>query len=707
MAKKIEKLFEPLTIRNVTIKNRIVKSSQWLGMEDLYGYITERNKAAYAAIAKGGVGLIIIGECVCEHPLGQSFLPHIRVDHDRYIPKLKELADVIHQYDARCFLQVTHGGPCHRPFDGEQPIGPSVVDPPVEPGFSVCREMAIDEIHRCIESYAQAALRVKKAGFDGCEIHLAHYALANAFLSRIQNKRQDEFGCQSLENRALFATRILKRTRELVGSDFVVGVRMSAIELGHPLGTTNEEAVEFAKMFVEAGDIDYIQSSGYGYNEVLHAIWAPDQIVYPEIPKGGESFAKRIKEGALIQYAEKIKKAVSIPVSCVGRLDYENGEAALRKGQIDMVWLGRRLWADPAYANKVKEGRFDDIRPCAGCFNCVHHLFIPSLPTTPIAYIQSGNAAIKCRWNGFMGREQELGCDGIDFPQVAKKKKIMVVGAGPGGMEAARVAALRGHEVHLYDKEKNLGGLLPLAAFIKGTEFDDLAPTLKWYEGQLKKIPNIKLNLGVEVDATVVEKVKPDAVILSPGSTYEIPQIPGINGSNVVTTNQLKEKAQTYLKYLGSGMMSALSKIYLPVGNCVAILGGDLKGLEAAEFLVKRGRKVTVLEESDTVGEGMNFWIQFKFFPWMEAHPNIAVYKGVTYEKIDDKGIIIRTEEGKSQHIAVDTIMVIERDRKNYDLYNAIKDKAPEVHIIGDAKEDKNAWLEGAVHDGVSVGMKV
>jgi len=691
MAKKFKKLFEPLRIKNVTLKNRIVKSSQMFFYAEDDGSVGERIKQFYATIAKGGVGLVIVEETAPEHSISESYFPHLYVDDDKFIPGLSELAGAIHQHDVPCFVQITHAGPCHKTFDDQQPIAPSSIDPPAEPGFAIAKEMTIDEIQRVIESYSQAALRVKKAGFDGCEIHLAHYAMGNAFLSRIQNKRQDEYGCQSLENRARFGISILKRTRELVGDDFVVGVRMSAVELGHPLGTTNQEAVEFAKMFEKAG-ADYIQSSGYGYNE-FYCCWAPDVMLYPEIPKTVKNFAKRIPQGALIEYAEKIKRAVSIPVSCVGRLDFENGEKALQKGQIDMVWLGRRLMADPAYPNKVKEGRFDDIRPCMGCFNCVAHLL--------------DNERIYCRWNTFMGREHELGCDGIDFQQADKKKKVMVVGAGPGGMEAARVAALRGHEVLLYDKEKNLGGLLPLAAFIKGTEYDNLSPAIQWYEGQLKKITNLKVKLGVEVDAPLVEKINPDAVILSPGSTYEIPNIPGIDGSNVVTTNQLKDKAQTYLKYLGSGAMSAISKIYLPMGNHVAILGGDLKGLEAAEFLVKRRKKVTILEESDQLGEGMNTWIQFKFFPWMEANTNITVYKGVTYEKIHKKGITIKTQDGETMDIEADTVMVIEKDRKNYRLYDSIKGKVPEVHIIGDAKEDKNAWIEGSVYDGVTVGMTV
>jgi NADPH-dependent 2,4-dienoyl-CoA reductase/sulfur reductase-like enzyme len=204
-----------------------------------------------------------------------------------------------------------------------------------------------------------------------------------------------------------------------------------------------------------------------------------------------------------------------------------------------------------------------------------------------------------------------------------------------------------------------------------------------------------------------VAEVNPDAVILSPGSSSALPDIPGIDRSIVVSTGQLKDKAKNYLKYLSSGMMSKLSKIYLPVGKRVIVVGGDLKGLEAAEFLIKRGKQVTIVEDSGQLGQGMNLWIQFKFFPWMEANPNITAFVGVTFNEITDKGMIITTSEGEKRTLEADTVMVIEQDRKNHDLYKAIKDKGTEVHLIGDAKEDENAWLEGTISDAVKIGMTV
>ncbi len=683
------KLFEPMKIKNVTLKNRFAKSSQWFIYPEADGTAGDRIKEFYATIAKGGVGLVIVEESICEYSLGASNVPHLRLDDDRFIPSLKGLAEAIHQHDCPAFVQITHAGPAHYPFDGQQPVAPSALEVPPEPGLSKARELTLTEIREKSEMYAQAALRVKKAGFDGCELHMAHYALGNSFLSRIQNKRTDEYGCQTLESRAKFACDTIRRTRELVGPDFVVGVRMSAIELGHPLGTTNEEAIAFAKMFEKSG-VDYIQSSGYGYNEFA-ICWAPEQIAYPEAPPSATEFCAHIPSGSLIPYARNIKKAVSIPVSGVGRMDCDNGVKAIEDGSIDIVWLGRRLMADPAYPNKVKEGRLDDIRPCLGCMHCLERLIF--------------NVPIECRWNTFMGHEFEMG-DGIDFAPAQKKKKVLVVGAGPGGMEAARVAALRGHEVHLYDREKSLGGQMPLAAFIKGNEFDDLSLALAWYERQLPKA-GVKVTLGKEVDAKVVQKLSPDAVIVAAGGRSEVPPIGGLtNNGNVVTTGKLKDKAKTYIKYLGSGLMASLSKIYLPVGKKVVVVGGDLKGMEAAEFLVKRGKQVVVVDEAEKLGEGMNVYLLSKLVPWLVSK-GVEMYESVKYDTVTSTGIVFKTKEGATRKIDADTVMVIEKDRKNIDLYEALKSKVPEVYIVGDAKEDKNAWLAGSVHDGARAGMAV
>jgi len=690
--KKYQKLFSPYKIRNLELKNRLVKTSQWFHYPEPDGSIGDRVVRFYESIAKGGVGMIVIEETVFDWMRGCSNIPHPRLDEDRFIPGWQLLAEAIHKHGAKCVVQITHAGPCHNQLiDGIQPVAPSAIDPPSEAAFDKARELTIAEIHEIQENWVQAALRAKKAGLDGVEIHVAHYALGNSFLSRRQNKRHDEYGCDTLENRARFAVEIMKRVRELCGDDFVIGCRMSAREWGDPLGTTLEEAVEFAKMFEKAG-LDYIQASGYGYNE-FWCCWVPTQLYWPEPVPSTKEFRDRIPTGAMLPEAEAIRKAVKIPVSSSNGYTYESAARAINEDRVDLIWMGRNLMVDPAYPKKLQQGRIEDIRPCARCMHCVSTLRL--------------NVPIECRWNAFMGHEHEIG-DGQDFTPAKRKKKVMVVGAGPGGMEAARVAALRGHEVTLYDKSKWLGGLMPLAAFIKesGYDFDTVKPTLDWYERQLRKLPNVTIRLGVEVDATLVEREKPDAIIISPGSKWVVPDIPGKDRKNVVTTGQLKSQSKTLLKYMGPKVMSFLTKFFLPVGQKIIILGGDLKGAESAEFFIKRGKEVVILEEGEQLWSGMNLHLQLKWSPWVAAR-NVPIYTGVTYQEITDTGVRIRTKEGEEKLIEGDTVMIIEKDRKNDSLYKALVGRAPEVYLIGDGKNDANAWFDGAVHQGARAALKL
>jgi 2,4-dienoyl-CoA reductase (NADPH2) len=690
--KKYDKIFTPFKIKQLELKNRLAKTSQWFIYLEPDGSIGDRFVRFYESIAKGGVGLVIIEETVTEYPLGCSNIPHPRLDDDKYLPGWRRVADAIHKHGAKCFVQMTHAGPAHKKdIDGVQPVAPSAIDPPAEPALDKARELTIPEIKAIQEKWAQGVLRAKKAGLDGAEIHLAHYALGNAFLSRHQNQRHDEYGCDTLENRARFGVEIIRRSRELCGDDFILGCRMSAREWGIEEGTTNEEAIEFAKMF-EAAGLDYIQSSGYGYNEFF-CCWAPQQVYWPEPLPSTKEFRDRIPTGAMLPEAEAIRKAVSIAVSSSNGYNYDSAAEALNKDRIDLIWMGRNLMVDPAYPNKLEEGRIEDIRPCTRCMHCVGKLWL--------------NQPIECRWNAFMGHEFELG-DGQGFEPAKKKKKVLVVGAGPGGMEAARVAALRGHDVVLYDKVKWLGGLMPLSAFIKesGYDFDTVKPMLEWYENQLKKLDNVKIKLGVEVDAALVEKEKPDAVILSPGSKLEVPNIPGKDMKHVVTTGQLKEKSKDLLKLFGPTVMSKLTKMFLPIGKKIIVMGGDLKGAESAEFYVKRDREVVILEEGEELWEGMNFHLKLLWNIWIQAR-KIPVHSGVKYEEITEKGVWIRTKDGKRQLIEGDTVMIIERDRKNDDLYRALQGKAKEVFLIGDGKEDKNAWFDGSVHEGARVALRL
>ncbi|MFO1526937.1 MAG: FAD-dependent oxidoreductase [Turneriella sp.] len=678
-------LLEPASIRHLKLKNRMVKPAQWLVYAEADGSVGERAIAFYETIAKGGVGLVTVEESICDFPQGASAMPHIRLDDDKFLPGLTRLAQAIHSHDARAIVQITHAGPAHNPLVGGEAIAPSRLEPPAEPVFAIAHELTKEEIAALVEKFAQAALRVKNAGFDGVELHMAHYALINAFLSRVQNKRSDEYGAASLETRSRFSREILKRARALCGEDFIIGIRMSNKEWGHELGTTNAEAVEFAKIF-ETNGADYIQVSAYGYG--AYALCAlPELVTYPEVPAEVKDFADRIPHGALVPETEAIKKAVKIPVSAVGYLDPKAAEKVLKDGKADLICFGRRLMADPELPLKLAAGREDEIRPCLRCNVCLSDILLAQ--------------PARCRINPFMGNEATL-----KISPAAKQKTVMIVGAGPAGMEAARVAAERGHHVMLYDKSADLGGLVPMASFIKGAGVaDNLMKMVPWYRHEFKRL-GVELHLGVQVDAELVNLLEPDALVLALGGKPVLPKIAGIDSPNVITTENLKKSAAPYLHLLGSKLMSALTKVYLPVKDSVAIIGGDLAGLEAAEFFIKRGRKVTIVETGPQPGAGMPLVWLVRLMPWLAAK-NVAMHVGVKIDRITGEGVEITGADGKTAKIAAETVMVMPSYERNDQLDSQFGKLKLKPIVVGDALGGAPRYIQGAILDGAKAGAEV
>lgn len=690
MATKYTALFQPMKLGKLTLKNRIVKSGQWFLYAEPDGSCGDRIIAWYEELAKYGPGLITIEESICEYPWGASQMPHVRLDDDRFLPGLTRLAAAVHRHDVPCVVQITHAGPAYSSkIAGGQPKAPSSIDPPSEPGlFEIAREMTHQEILDLIEMWAQAALRCQKAGFDGVEIHQAHYALGNAFLSRRQNKRTDEFGCQNMDNRTRFGTSIIRRIRDLCGPDFIVGVRLSNKEWGDPLGTTNEEACEIARRFAQAG-VDYIQSSSYGYNAFTLCAF-PDMVIYPEPPPEAREFADRIdRGGALIPETANIKRAVDIPVSGVGRLSFAEADQAIREGKIDMAVFGRQFMADPEFPQKLREGREDEIRPCTRCLHCLHIMWTYQ--------------PVQCRCNPFAGNELTR-----RITPAAQKKKVMVVGAGPAGLEAARVASLRGHDVSIWEESKELGGATRMAAFIKGEDNDKLTDFIAWYDRMLKK-QGVKRHLGRKVTAEVVEQEKPDVVILAPGAEAVEPNLPVEPGATMHTTEEQRKQAALALSWLGSALTSAATKIFLPGGKRIVVIGSDLPGVEAAQFLTKRGKQVTIVDDAPTPFEGVDIqWLLKLVFPggYFERK-GIRVIPGVTFERISKEGVTLRTPDGQVETIPCDSVLVVNKHRRNTALADELRGKVPEVHVIGDAMSDKLGYVFQATHSGAEVGLSI
>jgi 2,4-dienoyl-CoA reductase (NADPH2) len=679
MAKtKFEKLLEPGYIGSVKTRNRIIKTGAGVFMwhED-ETHMNASVLAFYESLARGGVGLLIVESPTIDYPAGARWRPRYRIDDDKYIQGLSELVKVIHKYDCPTFMQMNHDGPWQANlFDDPNPPfkGPPIAASPVvmksENDFhnEMPRELTVPEIEVIIDKFASAAVRARKAGFDGVDINAASSHLLHNFLSPFWNRRQDDYGVTA-ENRARFVTSIVKEIKKRIGKDFPVSVIINAVEYGRIAGIpdkkclTPEDAKETARLLQEAGvDALHIRSHWLGYHV---GAYLPDLLFYPEPVIPLKDFPKEYnarQRGVAwnVNLAAGIKQAVSIPVMVVGKLDPEMGERVLRAGKADFIAMTRRLQADPELPNKVAAGRLKDIAPCTACENCL--------------------GSRRCRINAFMGQPYNT------VEKAGKKKRVVVVGAGPAGLEAARVSALRGHEVTLYDKLTKIGGLLPVAAMVKGTRQEDLPAMVRYYVRQLIKL-GVQIRLGRAVGPAAIEEMKPDAVIIATGGVPTVPDIPGIDRPNVVSSADLHRKLKFYLRFMGPDTLRWLTKFYLPVGKRVVIIGGSLHGCELGEFLVKRGRQVTIVEKSEKLGEGMVDVIQAYLFTWFRKK-GVTLIRGVKeYVEITSRGLTIVTSNGEKKTLEADSIVPALPLTPDMALFESLQGKVPEIYAAGDCQE--------------------
>jgi 2,4-dienoyl-CoA reductase (NADPH2) len=676
--RQYEKLLEPGRIGSVKTRNRIVKSGAGMLMwheDDLH--MRPEVLAFYEGIARGGVGLLIVESPTIDYPRGVRWKERYRIDDDKYIQGLSELVQVIHKHGCPTFMQMNHDGPWQvkLPFTPEPmydgaPIGASPVSFESEGDFhaETPHPLTVAEIQEIVDKFAGAAVRAQKAGFDGVDINAASSHLLHNFFSPFWNKRTDSYG-GSIENRARFAMEIIREIKKRLGKDFPVSIIMNGIEMGQGIGVddrkclTHEDARGIAKCLQQAGaDAIQVRSHFLGYHV---GAYLPDALFYPAPPIPIESFPKPYNAAqhgvaANIYAAAGIKSAVSIPVTVVGKLDADIGEGLLREGKIDFIAMTRRLLADPDYPKKIAEGRPEDIQPCTGCENCL--------------------GSRRCRINGLLGTPYN------NIEKAEKKKKVLVIGGGPAGMSAARVSALRGHDVTLYEKSTELGGLLPLASIVKGSRPEDLSLIVGYFSRQLTKL-GVKVELGKEAELSIVDKIKPDVVFLAAGGTSTLPKIPGINRPNVLSGAALHRKLKLALKIFNPETLRNLTKLYMPIGKRVIVIGGAIQGCELAEFLTKRGRKVTVVEKNRVIGDGMVDALLCYLLIWFKKK-GVELISGVKeYVEITEKGLTIITNDGQRRTIEADSIVTALPLRPNDELLSGLKAKVSEVYAIGDCRD--------------------
>jgi 2,4-dienoyl-CoA reductase-like NADH-dependent reductase (Old Yellow Enzyme family)/thioredoxin reductase len=651
MSVQFEHLFQPFKFRTFDVRNRIVMPPMAIYIPGSEGFVKQRLIDYYEARARGGVGYIIVNATIISAPSGSSHPNQTSIVDDKYIPGFRKLVDVIHSYGVKTSLQFHHAGrQRYGMIAGGETLSPSGIPDPVRKDPT--RAVTVDEIQALVEEYAQGARRAKEAGFDGVEVHCAHGYLLSGFLSPYQNQRTDEYG-RDVWGRTRIVREILARTREVVGEDMLIGVRLN----GHDYvngGNTLEDSKEIAKILVKAGA------------EVIH-------VSAGMAPSGHYSFLPAaIPQGYNVYLAEGIKEAVGkdVPVITVGAIeDPVFAEKILAGGKVDLVAIGRPLFADPDMPNKAREGRLEEIRPCLRC---------------------SKGAAVwpedmRCTINPAVGREKEFeaGLLPTDDP-----KNVLIIGAGPAGLEAARIAAIRGHSVTLMDRKDQIGGKILLAMIPPGK--DKHGRLIEYYCHALKRL-GVKIELGREVTLKDVEAFKADVVIVATGGRpLLLKSIQGLDNPNVVTADDvLLGKAE--------------------VGANVAIVGGSSMGVETAEFiLLQEGKKVLVVEMMHDILLDISHDSELALLDKL-AKKDFRYQTSTMVKAIEKKNgkLDLRVIKYSQEDVfsGFDTVVMAVGVAPDNRLGLELKQKFDNVYLIGDCEASGD--YRKAVHDAAGVGLQI
>jgi len=661
-------LFSPITINTMELKNRIVMPAMHLGYTQ-DGEVTDRLIDFYALRAKGGVGLIIVGTCSIADDAG-GMPGMISLEDDKFIPGLKRLAEAIRLGGARCAAQIVHqGASVHSAFiEGRTPVSASAIATTMT--RETPRALELEEIPLIQNQYVQAALRIKEAGFDAVEI-LNGYLPAQ-FLSPLSNLREDEYG-GSLAGRMRFGLEIARKVREAVGPDYPVLMRLSGSEFMEG-GFTREDVMTYAAEVEKAG-IDMINVTGG-----RHETHVPQITMF-------------VPRRAFVYLARGIKSSVSIPVLASNRINNPvDAEEILRNGWADLVAMARPHIVDPEFANKARAGQSELIYHCLGCNQgCLDNGF--------------SMQPVTCLINPRAGMEGE-----VQSVPASNPKKVLVIGGGPAGMKAACTATERGHAVTLVEKSGGLGGQLLLNRLIPGRK--EMLTAVQDLVNNLENL-DVEILLSQEAGLQAVKEMAPDAVVIATGASPVMPDLPGIEGDNVVQAwDVLEGKAR--------------------VGKKVVVIGGNAVGLETALYLCDLGtlspevfhflvvhraetvesliplldkgdKEVTVVEMAGKLGPDIGPSSRWTVRSELRRL-GCTIQKNTRATGITPEGVEIESADGPGL-IPADTIVIAAGSRSENELTNDLEGLFPELHTIGDAKEPRNALH--AIREGFQAGLEI
>jgi 2,4-dienoyl-CoA reductase-like NADH-dependent reductase (Old Yellow Enzyme family)/NADPH-dependent 2,4-dienoyl-CoA reductase/sulfur reductase-like enzyme len=697
-------LLSPGRIGSLELKNRMIVTAMGVNFAESDGSAGDRLIAYHEEQARGGVGMVITGATGVALPVGRVQRWQVGISEDRFLPGLEKLARAVQRHGARAAVQLHHGGLVagDSARDGHPLWAPAVPSPVKDADFMsyfLPEELAklsagmkgppqvkvldLADIQQLVQQFAEGARRAKQAGFDGIEIHGGHGYILSSFISPKTNTRTDAYG-GSVENRARLLLEVIHAVRAEVGNDFALWVKLDSREVGKQGGITLEDAKRTAQLVEDAG-VDAITVSAY--HETAYGKMHSESNI-PQVP------------GANLPATVAIRQVVKIPLITSGRIELDVGEAELQKGSFDFLGLGRKLLADPQLPNKLAAGDTASIRPCVYCITCASAIY-------------TGDAT-RCAVNAEVGVEHLR----IARPRSSTPRHIVVVGGGPAGMEAARLLAADQHRVTLLERGPRLGGTLQFASLA----YEPNQRFLTWLRREIGKA-HIDLRLNTEATPALLASLGADAVIVATGARRDLPEIPGNDQHHVFSGDDMRKlilgesserlTARTSpLTRLATRIGAAtglsanlnlvrkLTHTWMPLGRHIVIIGGELVGVELAEFLAERGRVVTVVDEAPRFGAGLPIVRRMRLLAELREH-GVALQPSAADIRIEADAVTFRDATGSAQRVTAQQVIVAKGATGDTRVAQQLRGAGFEVHEAGDCTGV--GYIEGAIRNAQQV----
>jgi 2,4-dienoyl-CoA reductase-like NADH-dependent reductase (Old Yellow Enzyme family)/NADPH-dependent 2,4-dienoyl-CoA reductase/sulfur reductase-like enzyme len=704
-------LLSPGRIGPLDLRNRIIVTAMGVNLAEADGTCGERIRAFHEEQARGGVGLVNVGVAGVAWPTGGNEPGQVAISDDRFIPGLAALAEAVHRHGAKLSIQLHHGGfgapedmkagrpvwvPCYPEAPKKDITEMWLLEEIAKsPGPQISkvefRVLTAEDIRTVVQQFTAAAVRAKRAGADGVEIHAGHGYLLSSFISPRFNKRTDEYG-GPLENRVRILLEVVRAIRAAVGPGFAMWCKLDSREVGKDDGITIEDAKRAAQMVEEAG-ADAITVTAYhdvGQGKLHSASHTPQE------------------PGVNLPFAAQIKAAVGIPVIASGRIEPEVGDARIGAGDIDFVAMGRKLLADPQLPRKLAAGKPDDVLPCIYCYTCISAIYTQE--------------HVRCAVNPETGFETPRAVPSSGAQATARRRVVVVVGGGPGGMEAARRLDAAGHQVTLLERSEQLGGTLRFASLAYAAN----EPLLDWLRRQIEA-SHVEVRLDTTATAGMLRSLAPDAVVVATGARRSMPPLPGSDLPHVFSGDDLRrlvlgESSEALEKKTGwatrlatkigaaTGMTANLEFLrkathqWMPLGKRIAIVGGELVGLELAEFLSERGRAVGVVDEVPRLGAGLTLVRRMRLIEELQEH-GVSLHAGAAEITIGREQVCFTDRNGHAQAIDADHVIVAKGASGDLALADELRAAGFSVHTVGDCRGV--GYIEGAMRSAAEAAAAI